>query len=441
MHQSKTIWRCSKYTATKCSARCHTINNEIVHIYEIHNHESELCQVECRKVVNNIKAKALSSMANTSQIISECTRNLPRSVCVSMPSLQSIKRTIQNVRHRNNQVPLNPISLEELVIPERYRTTHTNHNFYMFDNHSANRIIIFSTIENLQLLKENKNWFCDGTFKVCPNLFSQLYTIHFLKGNLCFPAVYALMGRRSINSYNDLFSFINGSIMNEFPQSITFDFELAAISSSKNIFPQTSVHGCFFHFNQCLWKRIQQNPILLHRYNSEMEFKENIKMIAAISFVPVNHIIFAYNSLISIPFYVENQNHLSDFLSYVVDTWIGKNNEIGLITPRFPHEQWSCYSRVIGGLPLSNNSVEGWHHSFNRHVGSSHPSIWTFIEKLKDQQSQTEFELNQVSAGIQIRKQKIKYKQRYLRLARLVQQYNSLPIILFLRGISSNISF
>ena len=39
------------------------------------------------------------------------------------------------------------------------------------------RLIIFTTEENLAMLKEIRDWMMDGTFDMAPMVFKQLYTI------------------------------------------------------------------------------------------------------------------------------------------------------------------------------------------------------------------------------------------------------------------------
>lgn len=46
----------------------------------------------------------------------------------------------------------------------------------------------------------------------------------------------------------------------------------------------------------------------------------------------------------------------------------------------------------------TNNAVEGWHHHFNTHMGA-HPNLWTFCEKLKEEQYNRELQFNQVVHG------------------------------------------
>ena len=45
------------------------------------------------------------------------------------------------------------------------------------------------------------------------------------------------------------------------------------------------------------------------------------------------------------------------------------------------------YHRTDEELPRTNNSVAGWHRSFQRHVSACHPNFWKFLEMLKKEET------------------------------------------------------
>lgn len=72
-----------------------------------------------------------------------------------------------------------PMNLEELLIPDRYTVTTNVSPFLLFDSGpEPNRMLIFSIRNNMRLLSQSRHWYADGTFKVVPQLFGQLYTVH-----------------------------------------------------------------------------------------------------------------------------------------------------------------------------------------------------------------------------------------------------------------------
>ena len=65
----------------------------------------------------------------------------------------------------------------------------------MFDSGlgDQDRIIVFSSPKMRSLLRECNSLYTDGTFKIVPDHFLQLYTLHVEKDGFLFPCVYALM--------------------------------------------------------------------------------------------------------------------------------------------------------------------------------------------------------------------------------------------------------
>lgn len=220
-HQVNTYWKCTQYFKTQCLARCHTVDDVVVYEFENHNHESDTIPIASREIVLNIKKEAETTMNSTSQIIANSVRTISPLVSSSLPPLQCIKRTIQRKRRNQNQAPPNPSNLSELVIPEPYTRTFNNELFLQIDNRATNRAIIFATERNLLLLRTNRNWYCDGTFKVCPILFHQLYTVNIIINCSIIPIIYALMSSRMSNSYDFLFDFILTKTANTFPTTVT----------------------------------------------------------------------------------------------------------------------------------------------------------------------------------------------------------------------------
>ena len=69
------------------------------------------------------------------------------------------------------------------------------------------------------------------------------------------------------------------------PQTVLIDFELAEKNALEAVFPGVTVKGCFFHFSQNIWRKVQANG-LQGRYQQEPAFAEQVGKIAALAFVP-----------------------------------------------------------------------------------------------------------------------------------------------------------
>ncbi len=200
------------------------------------------------------------------------------------------------------------------------------------------------------------------------------------------PTVFALMPNKTQVSYNRVFSALKNLNPNLQPISIMTDFEQSAINAFKEAFPNALQRGCFFHLSQCLWRKIQQIFIeeMKNNYSTDADFALQVRHLAALAYVPEIDVVAAFENLLDSQYYTENERLLQPLIDYFEDIWIGRiDRRNRRRQPLFPISLWNCYEAAKSGLPRTNNSVEGWHRGFNELVGSSHLSIWKFIDDLK----------------------------------------------------------
>ena len=442
--EAKTIWKCEEYYKIgNCKARIHLSldNQRILKQIGEHNHVPEKAKIEARKILRKIKEVAISTQTETNNIIAQASVNVTQSTIAQLPSPIRIKRTIQRIRIQKEKAPSLPRSLNELIIPGEYQLTKRGQQFMLFDSQDTERIIIFSTSNNLKLLKEGDNWYADGTFKTVPKLFNQLYTIHGLKENTVIPLVYILMESRTQNIYEKVFETLkNFGPFN--PKTILTDFEFAALNAFKKSFPNANQRGCFFHFSQCIWRKIQtpECQLIQEKYKSDGEFALNIKMLAALAFIPIEDVAETFDELLETEFYEENQELLKPLIDYFEDNWIGRTQRRRRRAPTFEIELWNCFLSTLDGLPKTNNSCEGWHRSFSSLLGASHPTIWKFIDGIKLEQSLNEMKIEQYLAGDDPPPPRKKYKDCSERILKKVQNYQNHDKISHLRGIAHNLT-
>ena len=100
-----------------------------------------------------------------------------------LPKLDSLKRTIQRQRVQQLAAPVQPTSLEQLALPPEYQQTAKGEQFLLYDSGpETQRILIFATQRDLEMLRLSDFWLADGTFKTEPPLFTQVYVVHALRG-------------------------------------------------------------------------------------------------------------------------------------------------------------------------------------------------------------------------------------------------------------------
>ncbi|CAM4780355.1 unnamed protein product [Rotaria magnacalcarata] len=271
-------------------------------------------------------------------------------------------------------------------LPEKLRKTDRGEDLILFE---SVKLIIFTTKSNLSILKQYKHWFADGTFKVCPDEFYQLFTLHAMMKNSIIPLVYGLLIGKSTNDYNLFFEKVLEQD-NFQPDSIMTDFETGTIKSVKEMLSN-----------------------VLHK---------------------VGDVIKAFDI-------VAELFDDDDLLDYFEKTWIGerKRRGVGRKDPQFAHQLWNVYDRFIAGVPRSNNAVEGWHNAFASRVSINHPTIIKLTEKNRREQSKFEIDIAKILQGHEVKTRKLMYKKLDERIERLVGAYDSSQLGQYLSNVAANI--
>lgn len=182
----KITWNCIDRRHHKCTARLHTLQNNVVKSVNEHNHVADASKLCAQKVLLKIIHQAETTTDSPQSIVAAASENLEPSVSAQLPSPSSMKRNIQ--RHRNiiQAAPALPNSRQDLVIPAEYKLASNGSNFLLYDSGpEPGRIIVFGTEENLKFLERSRDWFLDGTFKASPEIFEQVIAFFHYDNCLC----------------------------------------------------------------------------------------------------------------------------------------------------------------------------------------------------------------------------------------------------------------
>lgn len=282
---------------------------------------------------------------------------------------------------------------------------------------------------------------CSNQIKTKSNYyFYQVYTIHGVRQNNVIPLCFALLPNKRQETYTAMFNALKQKNGRLNPVTIMTDFEQAAMNAFKEVFPQTSMSGCFFHFGQCLWRKMHQFQDLQQDYKNDSEFALKIKMLTALAFIPPEDVIKSFELLTIDAFYSSSPNMIS-FIDYFEDTWIGQPVRRGRRRePKFGIRIWNCFYRVTDDIAKTNNSVEGWHRGFHSMLGSDHPTIWKLINGFKKEQSVNEVRILQYQAGQNPPPSRKRYRESACRLKSVVESYGTLPTEDYLKSIAHNLN-
>ncbi|XP_025191560.1 uncharacterized protein LOC112591837 [Melanaphis sacchari] len=279
------------------------------------------------------------------------------------------------------------------------------------------------------------HWYADGTFSTSPNLFYQIYTVHGIQYNNIFPSIFALLPNKTENTYIVFYKSLKTLNESLNPKSIMVDFEKAAINAIQSVFTNTSVRGCFFHLSQSVWRRLQ-NLVFQRRYIEDSEFALQVRMMAALSFVPEEDVENAWNELLDSE--LLNEEILTPLPNYFEDTWIGRLDRRKRRKPAlFPVSLWNCFKYIFENIPRTNNSVEGWHNGIASSLNACHPTIWKCIGLFKKEESLVRLQVEQLITGNTMGVKR-KYKDHAERIKKICDNYNNRNKLGFLKGIAHN---
>ncbi|CAF1440348.1 unnamed protein product [Adineta ricciae] len=250
------------------------------------------------------------------------------------------------------------------------------------------RILIFASPEQLQILQTSEEFLVDGTFKVVPENFYQLFIIHAVYRNYVVPVIYALLRRKNTDTYQRLIDEILKIAPNWSPRLIMMDFEQASINAFQTKFPIIHLSGCYFHLRQSIHRKLQAH---------------NIHKIAALAFLEPGSVVDGFELLCE-----EIGERYDDILDYFESTYIGKlrSNRIRR-KPLFDISFWRMHNRTKQSSMRTNNCAEAYHRRINSTFQCAHPTLWLFVQKIIDEEKVVHADLVHINAGEPPKKKKI----------------------------------
>ncbi|XP_022165465.1 uncharacterized protein LOC111030327 isoform X2 [Myzus persicae] len=249
---------------------------------------------------------------------------------------------------------------------------------------------------------------CDGTFKTTPSSPKQfrrgsLMTFQIVYKNVSFPIVYALLSTTTEQAYITFFLVVRNMLpLNYDGLTIITDYERGLMNAVQEVFPESRLQCCWFHFCQSIVRYCRR------RYNLVLDLiKTNpiaarvLRMVLALPHLPPNRgnescpnfcIEDGFRAILQ---YAHQNNEIYQrmetfLIGYVQNFWL---IQVGpeLIT-------------VFASEIRTNNYLESFHNQLLRFFGM-HPNIWDFIQKLRILENQYYVEMLQARRNLTIRDQ------------------------------------
>src|SRR6218665_1824067 len=167
-----TTWRCCKKDG--CRGRMKMLNDHVVSSSE-HNHAPDPAKKRSSESgVGHTKTGSRRGGKTKAGYTTSQSRNFDG----SSDSFAGIRRFAIERQRKRNQLPYpTPQNVAEITVPEPLQTTTRGDNFVLWDSGPTDvyRMMMFGTMENINHLQRNEHWFVDGTFRVAPAIFYQVF--------------------------------------------------------------------------------------------------------------------------------------------------------------------------------------------------------------------------------------------------------------------------
>ena len=147
-------------------------------------------------------------------------------------------------------------------------------------------------------------------------------------------------------------------------------------------FPSACIHDCYFHFTQCLWRKVQSLG-LVEEYKEDGSIRQFIQKSAAIAFVPSNFVRVAWDGLKT---EIPDHDKMKNYSDYFDQNWMNG---------QFKPCMWNYFAH---SGPRTNNHLEGWHNRLKRIARKGHPNFYEVLELFQKEQAATEVTISQLQA-------------------------------------------
>lgn len=401
-------WRCVK----ECSATAVTRQLNVVSSKGIHNHPPDAGFIQEKVAIAEAKTDAVNQpLKSMKRVYSEAFQVQPNEENFDpLPSFTKHKHSLY--RARAHRLPRIPHSRAAIALDGQWTQTIDGRNFVLANDGVEDRLIIFGTTQNLRFLCAADTVYMDGTFKMAPAMFLQIFSIHVKVMDVMRPVCIALLPYKNEATYTRFLNLLRtaaGQHGHQFnPPIVCIDFESAMITSDQQIYPNARIRGCLFHYSQAIWRHVQLLGLTV-RYNDDAEFNRVVRRATALPLLPPDRVDEVW--LEAINEVAEPDAAAQQFMDYVTTTWVDN------MVARFPIEIWTQFDNISG--TRTNNHLESWHSTLNRQMNRPHPNVFALIETLQLEQQRVEQNHRLLQAGGEKPKQRLTYQRTTERLIRL----------------------
>ncbi|XP_020298210.1 uncharacterized protein LOC109862555 isoform X2 [Pseudomyrmex gracilis] len=374
------IYRCNRRSYFKCKGSLQQ-DGEMYTLIKEHDHPPDTALSEKLKMKQEMKQMCKNRYTNSKDIFDTVSRRYP--VAAASVSYNTMRSPLyrEKIKYKPS-LPSNFLDLHTKLQTYEPLSSIYKGKATSIKNETA---LIFSTDILLKELAASTEMYLDGTFSIVPKVpkIAQLFTIHIRYCQTAIATVFILCETRTKFLYDAIWIKIK-QLIPDLEKNIKFimlDYERAAgISVSEN-FPSAAIHGCWFHFNQAIfrkWKCLN----LLHAP------RDVLFMTMTLPLAPPKSFSEAYKIIEKQADTMEEYPDIYLFLAYLRRNWLQAASKVSV---------YKCPMRT-------NNIVESFHNIAAKKFGSKHSNLWLFLEKLSDILTDQELDLERAKSGLRVRR-------------------------------------
>ena len=237
---------------------------------EQHDHEAETqdrlrrdARMKMKRLATarpDISCKEVYEDALASTVVEFQNQHDREELGATLPTYNTVRSSIQRTRAKIR--PPLPETAARSSLEAPWTKTKDGRPFLLFNDGVADRIIGFSTDEAMEIICQSSALFMDGTFRVVPTMFLQLYSVHASYKGVMMPLIYFLLPDKEKDTYKRMSRLIRdyassrGFVFQ--PLKFHLDYEASAIMAIKETFPGAEMKVCNFHHNQALYRKVQR---------------------------------------------------------------------------------------------------------------------------------------------------------------------------------------
>lgn len=260
----------------------------------------------------------------------------------SIPHFAQVRSSLS--RTKRKCFPSIPRRVQDVVVRGKWRKTWNSKDFLVHQD-TAVGLMIFISPKCAVKLQQCSDIYIDGTFSTCPKPFKQLITIHGKYGNRILPFAFCMLISKRIALYREMLRQLQQCILRLSgqpfqPTMVICDFKISLMTAIETELPNTVIRGCFFHFCQSLWRKVQELG-LSAVYRQNRSVKNVVRKIMSLAFLPTAIVRMTFNMIFrsrSVARLFLNYPSLRDFVNY-----FNQNYMNGAFRP----STWNVYDRDV----------------------------------------------------------------------------------------------